>query len=91
MIGALLATGAPLGLIVLWWTTSRGGGALVRDLPTLLYVALSTLAVFSTFGYVLGRQVDALAHIPERMRLASGTPSDKAADIVIRAAMARRG
>ena len=38
-----------------------------------------------------GRQVDALARIPERMRLPSGTPSDKAADIVIRAATTRRG
>jgi diguanylate cyclase (GGDEF)-like protein len=62
-IAAVLATGAPTGLLVLWWVTAPRGGALVRDVPTLLYVVVSTLAVFSAFGYVLGRQADALAEL----------------------------
>jgi diguanylate cyclase (GGDEF)-like protein len=35
----------------------------VCDVPTLLYVTLSTLAAFSAFGWVLGRHADALADL----------------------------
>jgi diguanylate cyclase (GGDEF)-like protein len=34
-----------------------------EDLPAFVYVTLSTLAVFAGFGYVIGRQADALADL----------------------------
>ena len=65
-VAALLATGAPLGLLVLralrapevttaWLLADVRG-----DLPTYLYVTVSTLAVFSAFGYALGWRADRL-------------------------------
>lgn len=66
VIAALLAVGAPLGLVAVRSVSARETdlGALARsvrqDLPTFIYVTVSTLAVFSAFGYVLGRQADAL-------------------------------
>jgi diguanylate cyclase (GGDEF)-like protein len=65
-IGAGLAVGAPLGLSLVRMARwdELGAAAFSRevqqDLPTFLYVTLSTLAVFSAFGYALGRQADLL-------------------------------
>lgn len=61
--------GAPFGLVLV--RTGVAGelrlASLVRevrrDLPTFLYVTVSTLVVFSAFGYVLGRQADALMEL----------------------------
>jgi len=39
---------------------------LERDLSTYVYVTVSTLVVFGLFGYVLGRQADALAELSRR-------------------------
>jgi diguanylate cyclase (GGDEF)-like protein len=69
LIAITLSAGAPLGLLVV-----RLGGheeidrdALRREIEgdpaTYLYVLLSTLAVFASFGYVLGRQADALVKL----------------------------
>jgi diguanylate cyclase (GGDEF)-like protein len=69
VMGAVLAAGAPLGLALLRSAAVREFSVAVvarevkRDLPTFLYVTLSTLAVFSAFGYVLGRQADALVDL----------------------------
>ena len=69
-LGSLLALGAPLGLAIL-----RAAGApqelssawLVQEVAgqagTYLYVTLSTVLVFSSFGYVLGRQSDRLQEL----------------------------
>jgi diguanylate cyclase (GGDEF)-like protein len=67
-IAAVLAAGAPIGLALVRSATSEPGlAALVRsvgqDLPTFVYVTVSTLVVFSAFGYVIGRQGDALADL----------------------------
>jgi diguanylate cyclase (GGDEF)-like protein len=75
LIAIALSAGAPLGLLAV-----RLAGAeeidraalrreLERDPPTYLYVLLSTLAVFVSFGYVLGRQADALVKLSRTDRL----------------------
>jgi diguanylate cyclase (GGDEF)-like protein len=67
-----LAAGAPLGLL-----TVRLAGAgeahldgvrreLEADSSTYLYVAVSTAVVFASFGYVLGRQADALVELSRK-------------------------
>jgi diguanylate cyclase (GGDEF)-like protein len=55
-IAALLSLGAPAGLIVVRRAESS-------ELATFVYVTLSTMVVFSAFGYVLGRQADALVEL----------------------------
>lgn len=66
LAGCLLAAGAPLGLLVVRLVGTAGfePGELRRevaaDLPTYIYVTLSTLVVFALFGYALGRQADTL-------------------------------
>jgi len=66
LIAVGLAVGAPVGLLVIRLAATEAitAGAIGRELagdsPTYLYVLLSTLAVFASFGYVLGRQADAL-------------------------------
>jgi diguanylate cyclase (GGDEF)-like protein len=65
-VGALLSLGAPLGLLAL--RALPGGDAspaalarVVRaDAWTFAYVGGSTLLVFASFGYALGRKADAL-------------------------------
>jgi diguanylate cyclase (GGDEF)-like protein len=65
-IGVLLALGAPLGLAILRLATASETSAqalsreLERDFGAFLYVTASTMVVFFAFGYVLGRQADAL-------------------------------
>jgi diguanylate cyclase (GGDEF)-like protein len=69
LTAVVLALGAPAGLLLVRWTGGGDHGAtsfgheVRRDLPTFLYVTLSTMIVFSAFGYVLGRQADALMEI----------------------------
>lgn len=62
--GAVLSTGAPLGLLAVRWLQGRGEDAVTNafaaDLPIVTYVTLSTLLVFVGFGLVLGRQADEL-------------------------------
>jgi diguanylate cyclase len=68
-LGAILAQGAPLGLALL--RMSIGGErsaagfreAIEQDPAAFLYVTLSTMVVFFAFGYVLGRQADALVDL----------------------------
>ena len=65
----VLAMGAPAGLLIVRWTSVSDHGLdslgheVLRDLPTFLYVTLSTVVVFSSFGYVIGRQADALVEL----------------------------
>jgi diguanylate cyclase (GGDEF)-like protein len=64
-----LALGAPVGLMIVRF--ARAGiasaaevrGELQRDAPTYAYVTISTVVVFALFGYVLGRQADALVRL----------------------------
>jgi diguanylate cyclase (GGDEF)-like protein len=64
--GVVLAAGAPLGLaalkLVVGAECSLAAASRVvhQDLPAFAYVTVSTAAVFAAFGYVLGRQADAL-------------------------------
>jgi len=66
LTGAVLAVGAPVGLLAVrllpTGATHPGGvrGELAGDPSTYMYVTVSTVAVFALFGYVLGRQEDAL-------------------------------
>jgi diguanylate cyclase (GGDEF)-like protein len=68
-IGVVLALGAPLGLAVLRLATASGmsvealRGEVEQDLGAFLYVTASTVVVFFAFGYVLGRQADALVDL----------------------------
>ena len=72
--GALVALGAPLGLLVL--QAARAGhlsGAwlaeeLKEQAAVHLYVATGTLIAFTLFGYVLGREGDKLARWRARTR-----------------------
>jgi diguanylate cyclase (GGDEF)-like protein len=68
-LGAGLSFGAPLGLCLL--RSVRAGmlsgawleGEIRADGATYAYVLVSTLVAFSTFGFILGRQADRLAHL----------------------------
>ena len=66
LAGCLLAAGAPLGLLVVRLVGTAGfepdelRREVAADLPTYIYVTLSTLVVFVLFGYALGRQADTL-------------------------------
>jgi diguanylate cyclase (GGDEF)-like protein len=68
-IGVVLALGAPLGLAILRLTTTSAmslealRGEVEQDLGAFLYVTASTVVVFFGFGYVLGRQADALVDL----------------------------
>ena len=65
----VLALGAPLGLIIVRMagagtaSVAGVGAELRRDAPTYAYVTASTMVVFALFGYVLGRQADALVRL----------------------------
>lgn len=67
--GIVLALGAPLGLALLRLAAAPEVSATAlrreweRDFAGFLYVSASTMVVFFAFGYVLGRQVDALADL----------------------------
>jgi diguanylate cyclase (GGDEF)-like protein len=69
LIAVGLSAGAPVGLLVvrLAGAETIDSSALRRELeadpPTYAYVLLSTLVVFASFGYVLGRQADALVDL----------------------------
>jgi len=75
LIAIVLSAGAPVGLLVVRLAGAEqvDGAALLRELegdrPTYLYVLLSTLAVFAAFGYVMGRQADALVKLSHTDRL----------------------
>jgi diguanylate cyclase (GGDEF)-like protein len=69
LAGALLALGAPLGLVLLrsvtrvhapsiGWTLAE----LARDPLVYVYMTTTTVVVFALFGYVLGRSADRLRH-----------------------------
>jgi len=68
-LGALLALGAPVGLLLL--QAVRAGrfasawliGELADQAGIYAYVCLSTVVVFAVFGYALGRQADQLQEL----------------------------
>jgi diguanylate cyclase (GGDEF)-like protein len=67
---AVLAFGAPVGLMVVRLAEGSGtsviaavGEDLRGDTRTYAYVTSSTVVVFALFGYVLGRQADALVRL----------------------------
>src|SRR5271154_679701 len=67
LAGALLALGAPLGLLLLEAirTHPASGAWFVDELAersvVYLYVTLGTFMAFTSFGYMLGREGDALS------------------------------
>jgi diguanylate cyclase (GGDEF)-like protein len=67
LAGALLALGAPLGLLLLEAVRAHpaSGAWLVQKLAVrtavYVYVTVGTLLAFTSFGYVLGREGDALS------------------------------
>jgi diguanylate cyclase (GGDEF)-like protein len=69
VLGTVLAAGAPLGLALLRaaLTGDLSGAAIAQevrqDLPTFLYVTISTALVFSAFGGILGWHADMLVHL----------------------------
>jgi hypothetical protein len=71
-LGAAIATGAPLGLVLTraWRRGVAGWASVAADLrgeaATYVYVALSTILVFAAFGYVLGVQADRLLERSQR-------------------------
>ena len=94
LIAAVLAAGAPSGLLLVKAATAPEGGpagfvASVRhDLGTFIYVTLSTLAVFSAFGYVMGRQADAFEDLSLTDAL-TGLGNDRAFDEGLKDEVAR--
>jgi diguanylate cyclase (GGDEF)-like protein len=69
VLGVVLALGAPVGLVCLRLASTREVSVMAlsreieQDLAAFLYITLSTMAVFFGFGYVLGRQADALVDL----------------------------
>jgi hypothetical protein len=69
LLGLVLAWGAPLGLCLVRSVLRHDISAATfarevkQDWPTFVYVTVSTMAVFSAFGYVLGRQADRLVEL----------------------------
>ena len=66
LVGAALAIGAPLGLLGIRLVGSGGADPdavrreLRADRATYVYVTVSTVLAFASFGWILGRQADAL-------------------------------
>jgi diguanylate cyclase (GGDEF)-like protein len=62
--GLVLALGAPAGLLAVRLMQGVAGdgarAAVAADVPLFAYVTLSTMVVFAGFGFVLGRNADAL-------------------------------
>jgi diguanylate cyclase (GGDEF)-like protein len=90
---ALLAAGAPLGLLVVRLVAHRLALAGLRreiadDLTTYAYVTLSTIVVFSMFGYALGRQADTLLRL-SRTDALTGLPNPRASSERFEAELAR--
>lgn len=72
-MGAALAMGAPLGLLAVRLvgagrrpTLDTVRRVLEADPSTYGYVAVSTCVVFASFGYLLGRQADALVELSRK-------------------------
>jgi diguanylate cyclase (GGDEF)-like protein len=69
VLGALLAAGAPLGLLFMRQFLDRTRAGLRedirRDLPTYAYLAASTTIVFVVLGRTLGKHVDHLARLSD--------------------------
>ena len=92
VVGVVLALGAPVGLACLRLASTREVSVLAlsreidQDLGAFLYVTLSTMLVFFAFGYVLGRQADALLDLS-----AHGRPHRPTESTRVRGAPRRRG
>src|SRR5688500_8467827 len=67
--GALLAIGAPVGLLLVRLGRRRGvsreriEAELAKDVATYAYVTISSGTVCALFGHALGRQADRLAEL----------------------------
>lgn len=94
--GVLLAAGAPLGLALLKLVAldeaslAAASRAVRQDLPAFAYVTVSTVAVFAAFGYVLGRQADALLDLARSDGL-TGLPNRRAFEERLTEEVARAG
>jgi diguanylate cyclase (GGDEF)-like protein len=68
---AVLGLGAPLGLLAVRHLVRRSGGTFLADaaedvecdLPTYVYVTVSTVIAFGALGFVLGHRADQLARL----------------------------
>lgn len=69
LLGAALATGAPAGLLLVRFASSGADSFswITREIAgeplTYAYVAVSTMAVFALFGWLLGQQADRLIEL----------------------------
>jgi diguanylate cyclase (GGDEF)-like protein len=77
--GAVLAVGAPTGLLILreLWAPRPIATELVSERVTYLYVLIATVIVLAFLGHVLGRQADRLAVLSETDAL-TGLPNRRA-------------
>ncbi|MEW5853452.1 MAG: GGDEF domain-containing protein [Myxococcota bacterium] len=66
-----LSVGAPLGLVLVWLVTGVDDVANLRRV-TLWYVGVSTAAVFTAFGMVVGRLLDRVVAAREMLRVDAG-------------------
>ena len=95
-MGVGLALGAPVGLAGLRLAAAGEvslaalGREIEQDLAAFLYVTLSTMVVFFAFGYVLGRQVDALVDLSRTDPL-TGLRNQRAFDERLADEVARAG
>lgn len=96
LTGALLALGAPLGLLLLEAIRAHpaSGAWLLAELAErralYLYVSVGTLIAFSLFGYLLGRDSDALGALARTDALTVGA-LEEAADAAVYEAKRRGG
>jgi diguanylate cyclase (GGDEF)-like protein len=72
LIGLILSTGAPIGLVVVRlvqdgasWSVRAVTTAVATDPTDFVYVSVSTAIAFALFGILLGRQADRLADLSE--------------------------
>jgi diguanylate cyclase (GGDEF)-like protein len=68
VLGAALAVGAPVGLLLVRFTTGQGDsswivGEIAAERLTYTYVTVSTMSVFALFGWLLGCQADRLIEL----------------------------
>ena len=69
ILGAVLAVGAPAGLLLVRFVSGGGGSFswITREIAnaplTYAYVAVSTMIVFALFGWLVGRQADQLIEL----------------------------
>ncbi|MCC6751092.1 MAG: response regulator [Deltaproteobacteria bacterium] len=96
-IGAFLGLGAPLGLLFERWVLagwpqvgSWAHGELLRDAETFIYVCLASIAVFGTFGYLMGYKERHLRRANASLKLVAALQKEAARSLEDHLQAARR-